>query len=173
MSENQTRDEEPRGELADEEGGRQFGFALLAGLIIALILAGVAYVWVRHSNAVDARVAATPLPMGPEEQAYVPNISFTDVELTRATNFLKQQVTYIAGQVSNNGPRAIAEMEVTLQFHDLAQNIIMVKTQRFYGPKDVPLAAGAKRDFQLGFEDIPDTWNQAPPDFLIDGLKLQ
>jgi hypothetical protein len=178
MSENNPQqgapdEDQPRGELVYEEGGRQFGMALLAGLIVALIIGGGVYLWVHHSNVVDARVAATPLPMGPDEQAYVPHISFTEMELTRTRNFLKQEVTYVDGQVTNDGPREIVEMEVTLRFHDISQNVILVKTQRFFGSKETPLAAGTKRPFELGFEDIPPTWNQAPPDFLVDGLKLK
>lgn len=163
---------EPSGQIGQEEGGRQFGMALLAGLIIALILAGGGYLLLRSSNSASS-ARAVPLPMGPSEQAYVPHISFTDIEMSRATNFLKQEVTYIVGVVSNDGTRNIVEMEVTLEFHDVSQKVILREKQRFYGSKDAALAAEGKREFQLTFEKIPGDWDQAPPTFLIDGLKLQ
>jgi len=93
--------------------------------------------------------------------------------LSRTTNFLNQQVTIVAGVVSNNGPRTVLEMEVSMEFHDLSQNVILRAKQRMFGSKERPLQSIEKRAFQLNFETIPDGWNQVPPTFTITGLRLQ
>jgi hypothetical protein len=162
--------EEPQ--LGQRETGRQFGYALLAGLIIVLIIAGVAYFWVEKTA--DKPISqASPLPMGEAEQAYAAQIQFGSFDLSRTTNFLNQQVTIVAGVVSNNGQRTVLEMEVSMEFHDLSQNVILREKQRMFGSKERPLLSLDKRSFQLNFETIPEGWNQVPPTFTITGLRLQ
>jgi hypothetical protein len=162
--------EEPQ--LGRRETGRQFGYALLAGLIIVLIIAGGAYLWVEKTA--DKPIAqAPPLPMGDAEKAYASQIQFGSFDLSRTINFLNQQVTNVAGVVSNNGPRTVLEMEVSMEFHDLSQNVILREKQRMFGSREKPLLSLDKRAFQLNFETIPDTWNQVPPVFTITGLRLQ
>jgi hypothetical protein len=161
--------EEPQ--LGQKETGHQFGFALLAGLIIVLIIAGGAYFWIEKTS--DKPAVVAPLPMGADEQAYASQISFGSFELSRTTNFLNQQVTVVAGVVADNGPRAVLEMEVSMEFRDLSQNVILREKQRMFGSKERPLQSLDKRAFQLNFETIPDGWNQVPPTFTITGLRLQ
>jgi hypothetical protein len=154
-----------------QEGGRQFGMALLAGLAVVLVLAGIVYLLSRSDSTSSPQKVA--LPMGSAEQAYAGQVTFSDFELSRAENFLKQQVTYIVGIESNNGARNIVAMDVTLEFHDIPQNAILRETQRIISADGSPLAAGAKRQFQLSFENIPDEWDRRPPTFVITGLQLQ
>lgn len=161
--------DEPR--LGQPETGHQFGYALIAGLIVVLILSVAGYFWV-EKTATKPIAQAPPLPMGAAEQAYAPQIDFGSFELSRTTNFLNQQVTIVAGVVSNNGPRTVLEMEVSMEFHDLSQNVILREKQRMFGSKEKPLQSLEKRPFQLNFETIPDGWNQVPPTFTITGLRL-
>ncbi len=154
-----------------QEGGRQFGMALLAGLAVVLVLAGIVYLLARSDSKSSPQKVA--LPMGAEEQAYAAKVTFSDFDLSRAENFLKQQVTYIVGIASNNGPRNIVAMDVTLEFHDIPQNAVLRETQRIITSEGTPLTAGAKRQFQLSFENVPDEWDRRPPTFVITGLQLQ
>ena len=84
--------------------------------------------------------------MGAAEQAYAPQIQFGDFALSRASNMLKQEITYVDGTISNNGSRAVAEIEVRLEFHDLSQNIVSRETRRLYGKDN---AAGAWRKARI------------------------
>jgi hypothetical protein len=167
MSENS---DEPQ--IGQREGGRQFGMALLAGLAIVLVLAGGAYFLV-EKTATKPVEQAPPLPMGAEEQAYAQKIQFGNFDLTRTTNFLNQQVTYVTGVVTNHGARNVIEMEVSLEFRDIAQNVILRDKKRMFGSNERPLQSLEARDFQISYETVPDGWNQSPPAFTITGLKLQ
>jgi hypothetical protein len=159
-------------QLGQPEGGRQFGMALVAGLVIMLILGGAAYLWIEKTKATPV-AQAPPLPMGAVEQAYASQIHFGDFQLSRAANFLNQQVTYVAGVASNHGQRDVAEIEVTLEFRDISQNVILREKQRMYGGKEAPLQSLTQREFQFSLENIPDGWDQRPPAFIITGLRLQ
>ena len=159
-------------QLGQREGGRQFGVALLAGLVIVLIIAGGAYFWI-EKTADKPAAKAPPLPMGADEQAYASKIIFGDFDLNRVTNFLNQQVINVAGVVTNSGQQTVLEMEVSMEFRDVGQNVILREKQRMFGSKERPLQSLEKRAFQLNFENIPDGWNQVPPAFTITGLRLQ
>lgn len=154
-----------------QEGGRQFGMALLAGLAVVLVLGGIVYLLARTDK--NSSPQTVPLPMGSAEQAYAPQVTFTDIEMSRAENFLKQQVTYIVGIMSNNGQRNIVAMDVTLEFHDIPQNSVLRETQRIISAQGAPMDAGTKREFQLSLENIPDEWDRRPPTFVITGLQFQ
>jgi hypothetical protein len=158
-------------QLGQRETGHQFGYALLAGLIIFLIIAGSAYFWIEKTSDKPLAVAA-PLPMGAAEQTYASQIDFGSFDLSRTTNFLNQQVTIVAGVVSNRGERTVLEMEVSMEFRDITQNVILREKQRMFGSRERPLQSLEKRAFQLNFETIPDGWNQVPPTFTITGLRL-
>ncbi len=152
--------------------GRQFRFALLAGLLIVVVLGGVGYLLLRGLGSTGTGTPV-PLPMGDTELAYAPQIKISNVEMSRAANFLKQEVTSIGGTITNGGPRSIAEMEVTLEFHDVSQKVVLREARRVFGPNETPLGPHETRDFLFAFESIPPEWNQAPPVFVITGLKLQ
>jgi len=158
--------------IGPPETGRQFGVALIAGLIVVLILAGAAYFWIQKTS-VKPAAEAPPLPMGAAEQVYASQIDFGSFDLSRASNFLNQQVTYVNGVVSNRGQRDVLEIEVTLEFRDIEQNVVLRDKQRMFGSKERPLQSLEKRAFQLNFENIPDGWNQIPPTFTITGLRLR
>jgi hypothetical protein len=162
----------PMGDREGREPGRQFRFALLAGLAVLLVVVAAAYFLLRLTGSSGTDKAA-PLPMGNEELAYAPQIKIGNVELSRAANFLKQEVTSIGGMVTNSGTKSLGEMEVTLEFHDVSQKVVLREARRLYGAKETPLGPGQTREFLFAFESIPPDWNQAPPVFVITGLKLQ
>lgn len=145
---------------------------LVIGVVAALVLIGVFYLIGRLTPA-PATVVEQPLPMGASEQAYVQNIQFLEPKVGRAANFLNQEVTFVFGTVLNNGPRGIRQIEITLEFHDVFNQVVLRDKQRLFSPTAVPLAPNGQRDFQLGYETLPVQWNQAYPTVRITGLQLQ
>jgi hypothetical protein len=155
----------------DEEKSRA-PIVLLVGAVAALLLIGIFYLVARLTPA-PAKTVEQPLPMGSTEQAYMPQIQFLEPKVARAANFLNQEVTFVFGTVLNNGPRPIRQIEVTLEFHDVFNQVVLRDTQRLFSPTAVPLAPNQRRDFQLGYETLPVQWNQAYPAIRITGLQLQ
>jgi hypothetical protein len=155
----------------DEEKSRA-PIILVVGAVAALLLIAVFYLVGRLTPA-PAKTVEQPLPMGPTEQAYVPQVLFLEPKVARAANFLNQEVTFVFGTVLNNGPRPIRQIEVMLEFHDVFNQVVLKDTQRLFSPTAVPLAPNQRRDFQLGYETLPVQWNQAYPTIRITGLQLQ
>ena len=156
--------------IPSEERSR-LPIAFLAGLVIVTLLIGGAVLLSRFSSPAGPE-AVQPLPMRPAEQAYVPQIHFLDSKMSRAANFLNQEVTFIFGTVENGGNRQIRQIEITLEFHDPFDQVVLRDTQRLFPPKAAPLGPGERRDFQVGYESIPAQWNQMYPAIRVTGLDL-
>jgi hypothetical protein len=150
--------------------GRGFPIAFLLGLgvVIVLLLA----VWAISSREVKQEAPAK-LAFGEAEQAYARRIRFTDIQRSRAANFLGQQVTIIAGYIENMGNQTIGEIEFQIEFRDLEEKVVMRESLRLFGKEGPPLESGRRREFQFNFEKVPDSWNQHPPQFQITGILFK
>src|SRR5216684_1171740 len=143
-----------------------------AGLVIVTLLIGAAVLLSRYS-APGGPVEDKPLPMGPEEQAYAPQIHFLEPKMSRAANFLNQEVTFVFGTVENGGQQQVRQIEVTLEFHDVFNQVVLRDKQRLFLPHAAPLGPRERRDFLLGYEHISAEWNQTYPTLHITGLDLK
>ena len=146
--------------------------AFLVGIVVVSLLIGVA-VLINHFSTPAGPVQEKPLPMGPEDQAYAPQIQFLEPKMSRAANFLNQEVTFVFGTVENGGQRQVRQIEVTLEFHDVFNQVVLRDKQRLFLPNAPPLEPRERRDFQLGYEQLPAQWNQTYPTIRITGLDLK
>lgn len=136
-----------------------------------LLLSG--FVFLTRRSGSSSPMAQPPLPLGPAEQAYIARIGFLNPDMRRAANFLNQEVTFIFGTVVNDGPQPIRQMELTIEFHDLFNQVVLRDTRRLPGPRAAPLAPGEHRDFQFGYDHVPEGWNRQYPSIRVTGLLLQ
>jgi hypothetical protein len=146
--------------------------ALIAGSAAVLLLVGGVILLTRNTRPAES-AAEQRLPMGRTEQAYAKQVRFVDLKMSRAANFLNQEVTFVFGSVVNDGPRTIHETEVTVEFRDPFNQVILRDTRRPLGPRAAPLGPGQRRDFQFGFEHVPPDWNHQYPSLHVTGLLLE
>ena len=92
--------------------------------------------------------------------------------MARASNYLNQEVTYVAGMISNDGVETIREVEVAFEFHDPFNQVILRETRRLLGPGAKPLAGGQRADFQVSLDYVPAEWNHQYPTIRILGVAL-
>jgi hypothetical protein len=163
-------DQEPTG--GREERG-PFPAAFIAGLLIVAIVVACAVGISRYSRSRESAAAALKLPFGRAEQAYASNLHFDNLQMARATNLLNQEFTYVNGTMTNGGPRAVAALEVRLEFHDPFNQVILRDTEQLITRTTAALGSGEHRDFQITLEHIPVEWNQQNPTFRVTGLVLQ
>lgn len=158
---------------ARRDEGRQFPAAFVAGLVIVFIVVACAVGISRYARSHESAAASAKLPFGPVEQAYASEIHFDNITMARATNMLNQEFTYVAGAVTNAGSRSIRTLEVTMEFHDPFNQVILRDTEQLVTPANAPLGAGEHRGFQVTLEHIPAEWNQQYPTIRVTGLVLQ
>jgi hypothetical protein len=145
---------------------------LLIGAVAMVLLIGLLY-WVGRYAPAPAQPPELPLTMGPAENEYVSHIEFLEPQVSRATNFLNQEATFVFGTIKNNGPRSIRQIEITLEFHDVFQQVVLRDKERLFSPDAIPLEPYHMRDFQITYETLPAQWNQGYPTLSITGLALQ
>ena len=156
----------------ESDDRKRMGGSFLVGVVVVLIVFGAFYLAMSFSGH-SASTVQKPLPFGPAEQAYVDQIKFENLGLSAFENMLHQKVTYLNGDISNKGARTILAAEITIEFYDQSNKVALRDTRRIIGGTMQPLESGETRDFQIGFEEIPSTWNAKFPEIHITGLELQ
>ncbi len=73
-----------------------------------------------------------PVTFSPEAKAYAPQIHFLEPKMSRAANFLNQEVTYVFCTVENGGDKKIHQIEITVEFHDPFHQVILRDKQRLF-----------------------------------------
>ena len=101
--------------------------------------------------------------MGPDERAYTSKVGVDHMEISRAENFLHQEVTTISGEISNGGDRSLASVEMTIEFYDDLNQIAQRETRSLFGPPGPPIPPGDHREFEVSFEHISSAWNMRQP----------
>jgi hypothetical protein len=161
------------GESSYSAERRRFPVAFLAGAMVMALLFGGFYLLTRILGSHGPSVAVK-LPFGAAEQAYAERIHFNELHMSRSTNMIKQEFTYVTGTMSNDGVQAIRAMEVTVEFRDGLNQVILRDSQFVIAPQgDPPLNAGLSREFQVTLEHVPAEWNQEYPSIRVTGLVLQ
>lgn len=140
------------------------------------ILAVAATLWfhfhpLENRNAPPATGTAE-LKMSPAEQEYVKRIEVGDIDLSRAENFLRQEVTTVSGEVHNSGTEPVSALRLTTEFFDELNQVVLRETRSVLGTPEVALAPGERRTFEISFEHIPDSWNMQRPVVRVSYLRL-
>jgi hypothetical protein len=135
------------------------------GVAVILIAAG-AYLSRPAASTVPARASA-------EATAYLGNLQLSGVTMKAAENLMHQQVVYIDGKIANNGARPIERIDIFCIFsgvdgHEVHRErvpVVQASTMAPFGPKQV-------RAFELPFDNLPDSWNQAMPQLMIAQIRF-
>jgi len=153
-----------------DAGGSTFTWKILAAAI--LLVAVVFYFWSGHASGPASPPAPARLPFGAAEQAYAAKVEIESISLSRAENFLHQEVTVLSGEAVNHGERTLAGLELTVEFFDeLHQVVLRESRQVLAGPLPL-LVSGGRRSFEISFEHIPSSWNMQQPFVRVSGIQL-
>jgi len=153
------------------ERGR-LNFARL-GSALAVVLAVVAlYFWIFSSPTPTARKPDRFLSFTAEEMAYAQKIQIEGVSLSRAENFLHQEVTTISGRCLNRGDRALDFLRLTIEFSDELNQVVLRETRPVLSLSAPHLAPAQSREFEISFDHLPSSWNRQPPSLRVEGLHF-
>jgi hypothetical protein len=140
---------------------------LLSVVLGAALLAAV--LWYGAARR-DAQPTAAHLPFGTAEQAYAPAIRVEGISMERAENYLHQEVTTVKANVVNSGNRALAGVELNVEFFDEMHQVVLRRSLISTAPQ--PLATGGSREVEISFEHIPSMWDRQPPSIAVIGLQF-
>lgn len=144
--------------------------AWMGAATIALAL--VIVMWPGGERQRAALSLESHLPFGPAEQAYAPELKIENLALSRAENFLNQEVTTLAGQITNGGVAPIANVELTVEFSDELGQVVLRESRAVIPSQAAPFRPGERRAFEVSFEHIPSSWNIQQPAVRVSGIAF-
>jgi hypothetical protein len=149
----------------------------LAILLRVLVLAVVGFSFWRLFDARDGQSSGSrqtnlPAKMNPAEAAYRGNIRIENIALSRAENFIHQEVTILDADTLNSGQQSIASFTVTVEFFDDLHQVVLRETRGILGTSQAPLAPGQRRSFSISFDRVPASWNRQAPSVQVTYLQL-
>jgi len=112
------------------------------------------------------------LRMTPAEQGYLKDIRVEKIALSRAENFIRQEVTILSGEVVNDGPEKIQLLSLTVEFADSMDQIALRETRSVLVTPPTGLSPGERRAFEISFDHVPSTWNMQQPYVRASYLQL-
>lgn len=126
-------------------------YAIALGIVIVLVLAA----WVAASR--------KDVPSGSRDDAYAAQVSLQGVKVLGAESLIGGSVVYYRGTIRNRGDRALTGYIVDLTFHDLYGKPIKTERRALLANNVPPIPPHSTRNFEIGFDQFPAGWNQAPP----------
>ena len=109
-------------------------------------------------------------PMSPAEQAYTKNIQIENIALSRAENFIHQEVTILNADTVNAGSQPVGSLIVTVEFFDDLHQVVLRESRSVLG--SAALAPGQRRTITISFDRVPARWNLQQPSVLVTYLQL-
>lgn len=160
-----------------ESQEQQRKIPLATVFIGAVVLAAIgASLWflfqpVKPQPAVIA-VGAAIAKMSPAEEAYSPSVHIENIALSRAENFLHQEVTILNADAVNTGSSPVGMLSVTVEFLDDMNQIVLRETRGVLGAPPTDLKPGERRAFEISFDRVPPSWNYQQPKVRVSYLQL-
>ncbi|HEV2101552.1 MAG TPA: hypothetical protein VGR58_02125 [Candidatus Acidoferrum sp.] len=157
----------------DPEQPKPLPLNILLGTLVVVAIALSFWFAFKAPGGGSSRIAQPNVsaPMSPAEQAYAKNIQIENVALSRAENFLHQEVTILNADAVNAGSRSVAALIVTVEFFDDLHQVVLRETRSVLGAP-VPLAPGQRRTITISFDRVPASWNLQQPSVQVVYLQL-
>ena len=146
-------------------------------LLGALVVIGIALAfWLAFKSPHGSSSGVAPsnvfVPMNQAEQAYAQSIQIENIALSRAENFIHQEVTILSADAVNPGQQTVAGLTVTVEFFDDLHQVVLRESRGILGSASSPLVPGQRRSFTISFDRIPASWNLQQPSVQVTHLQL-
>ena|ERR1700693_5586179 len=154
----------------DQRTGKARRLVVLAASILFLVLAF--FLWRESSKKFQPAATGSQNAVGPDERAYTSKVGVDHIEISRAENFLHQEVTTISGEISNGGNRSLASVELMIEFYDDLNQIAQRETRNLFGAPGPSIPPGDHREFEVSFEHISSAWNMRQPIIKVTAVQF-
>jgi hypothetical protein len=149
-----------------------FTIALGALVAVAILLS----LWFLFEPLQNRKTTAVPgtvaLNMNPLEREYTQKIEIGKIAMSRAENFLHQEVTTLTGELYNAGTEPVLGLALTTEFSDDMNQIVLRETRKVLGSPGAALAPGERREFEISFDHVPSSWNMQAPGVRVSQVQL-
>jgi len=147
---------------------------VLAAIVVFVIAASLWFLFFKPTPALQPgtlQLVVTPR-MSDSERDYAKNLRVENIAMSRAENFLHQEVTVLNAEVVNAGPQAIAALELSVEFSDEMNQVVLREARGVLGTPPAALVPGERRSFEISFDHVPPSWNMRLPAVSVTSLQL-
>jgi hypothetical protein len=116
--------------------------------------------------------SSVSVPMSQAERAYLKSIQIENIALSRAENFIHQEVTILDADAVNAGQQSVASLTITVEFFDDLHQVVLRETRGVLGTPPATLGPGQKRSISISFDRVPSSWNMRQPSVQATYLQL-
>ena len=147
---------------------------LVVAAAIVLAIGGGLLFFFEHGKSAPA---VTPISAAADP--YAPNLVISQLAMSESSNLAGGKVTYLDGQISNQGNRTLTGITTQVLFRDPAHEVAQNETQplKIIRTRDpyidveplsaAPLKPGDQADFRLIFDTVAQDWDGAFPEIRI------
>ena len=167
-------DIDPISDTPEEKQNRPIvTFVIAAVVVTAMSLSAWILFHEPPQNRNSFNGATIRLNMSPAEKEYLSKLFVKDIALSRAENFLHQEVTILTGTIMNSGSQTVTELDLTIQFSDQMDQVALRETRGVLGTPPVPIGPGQERTFEISFDHVPPSWNMQQPTLRVANISLR
>jgi len=147
---------------------------ILLGALVVVAIALSFWLAFKAPHGSSSRIATSnvSVPMSQTEQAYTKNIQIENIALSRAENFVRQEVTILNADAVNAGQQTVAGLAVTVEFFDDLHQVVLRESRSVLGSPSAALGPGHRRSFVISFDRVPASWNLQQPSVQVTYLQL-
>lgn len=128
---------------------------------------------------------AKPLPPDTPLDPYASNLRISNLAMSRSSNYIGAQITYVDGHIANTGNRTVTGITAQVLFRDytniVTQNSVQpmqfIRTRTPYIDVEpisaAPLKPGSGQDFRLIFDGVSSEWNGEYPEIRLVHVDLR
>ena len=146
---------------------------VLAAIVVFVIAASLWFLFKPTPAPQPGTVQLVVTPrMSDSEKDYAKNLRVENIAMSRAENFLHQEVTVLNAEVVNAGPQAIATLELSVEFSDEMNQVVLREARGVLGTPPAALVPGERRSFEISFDHVPPSWNMQLPAVSVTTLQL-
>lgn len=147
---------------------------LIVAAVIVLAVGGGLLYYFEHS-----KTASTVTPISATADPYSANLVISHLAMSESSNLAGGKVTYLDGQITNQGNRTVSGITAQVLFRDPAHEVAQNETQplKIIRTRDpyidveplsaAPLKSGDQADFRLIFDTVAQDWDGAFPEIRI------
>ena len=156
-----------------QPGGHFRVTLVLAATVVSVIAASLWFLFKPAPAPQPGTVQLVVTPrMSDSEKHYAKNLRVENIAMSRAENFLHQEVTVLNAEVVNGGPQAIAALELSVEFSDEMNQVVLREARAILGTPPAVLASGERRSFEISFDHVPPSWNMQLPAVYVSSLQM-
>lgn len=154
---------------------RERNWLPLAIAAVVVVAAGVVLLWLSTRSGKGSAVTPANAPLDP----YAASLHISGLAMSRSSNFIGAQITYLDGHLVNAGNRTVTGITAQVLFRDytniVTQNTTepmqLIRTRTPYVDvqpvSSAPLKPGDGRDFRLVFDGVSPEWNGEFPEIRL------